>query len=34
MPMATKRDEMVIYLDVLLPIKSQDSFIMWSCKIT
>ena len=33
-PMATKFGRMVTYLDGLLPIKSHDSLIMWSCKIT
>ena len=33
-PMANKLDRMVTYLDGLLPIKSHDSWITWSCEIT
>ena len=32
--MATKRGRMITYLDGLLPIKSLDSLITWSCEIT
>ena len=32
--MATKLGTMVTYLDKLLPIKSYDPLIMWSCNIT
>ena len=34
MPMATKLGWIIIYLDGLLPIKSHDPLITWSCKIT
>ena len=33
-PMATRLGRMVTFLDVLLPIKSHDSLIMWPCEIT
>ena len=33
-PMATKLGRMMTYLDWLLPIKSHDHMITWSCKIT
>ena len=33
-PMATKLDKMITYFDGLLPIKSHDSLITWSCGIT
>ena len=32
--MATKLGRMVAYLDGLHPMKSHDSLITWSCKIT
>ena len=32
-PMATKLDRIVTYLDGILPIKSHDSFITWSWEI-
>ena len=32
--MATKFGRMVTYLDDLLPLKSYDPFMTWSCKIT
>ena len=32
--MATKLSRTVTYLDPLLPIKSYDPLIIWSCKIT
>ena len=33
-PMATKLGRMITYLDSLLPLKSQDPLITWSCEIT
>ena len=33
-PIATKLARMVTYLEGLLPIKSRDTLITWSCKIT
>ena len=33
-PMATKLGRMVTYLDGLLPMKSHDPLITWSCEIT
>ena len=33
-PMTTKLDRMVTYLDGLLPIKSRDYLITWSCEVT
>ena len=33
-PMGTKLDRMVLYLEGLLPWKSHDPLILWSCKIT
>ena len=33
MPLATKLDRMVTYLDGLLPIKVPDPLITWSCEI-
>ena len=33
-PMTTKLDRMVAYLDGLLPIKSHDPLLAWSCEIT
>ena len=32
-PMTTKLDRMVAYLDGLLPIKSHDPLLAWSCEI-
>ena len=32
--MAIKLGRMMIYLEVLLPIKSPDLLVKWSCKIT
>ena len=32
--MATKLDRMMTYLEWLLPVKSHDHMITWSCKIT
>ena len=33
MPMATKFDRIITYLDGLLPIKSHDPLITWSWEI-
>ena len=33
MPLATKCDSVVTYLDDLLPVKSHGPLIMWSCDI-
>ena len=34
MPMTTKLGRMMTYLDEILPIKSNDPLITWSCEIT
>ena len=33
LPMATKIGQMVTYLDKILPIKSHELLITWSCRI-